>query len=90
MDQIYAFIDNSFLFIQGYKHVQAMTRLPSNKKPYVDYRGLKAFLEKQGEVKRIVLVGSELAGGIVSQCQRLAITTFTLPRYPYFKTGKPG
>ena len=89
MDQIYAFIDNSFLFIQGYKHVQAVTKLPTNKKPCVDYKGLKAFLAKQGEVKRIVLVGAELAGSIVAQCQKLGITPFTLPTYPNFKTGKP-
>jgi|GEM_PF-4470251 len=89
MDQVYAFIDNSFLFIQGYRHVQTITRLPGNRKLYVDYKGLKAFLGKQGEVKRIVLVGSDLAGSIITGCQRLGITTFTLPKYPNFKSGRP-
>jgi hypothetical protein len=89
MDQIYAFVDNSFLFIQGYKHVRSVASVPINKTPYVDYKGLKVFLAKQGEVKRVVLVGSDLAGSIMSQCQKLGITPFTLPKYPDFKTGKP-
>ena len=34
MDQIYAFIDNSFLFIEGYKHVKASASIPTNKSPF--------------------------------------------------------
>ena len=47
-------------------------------------------MEKQGEVKRIVIAGSELACSIVTQCQKIGITPFTLPKYPDFKTGKLG
>jgi hypothetical protein len=87
-DQLYVFIDNSFLFIEGYKYVTAIAKLPPTKKPYIDYFGLKRFVEKHGEVKRMVLVGSELAGSLITNCQRAGFEVFTLPKYPDLKTGK--
>jgi len=86
-DQIYVFIDNSFLFIQGYKHVQSVAGLPATKHPYVDYPGLRAYLAKQGDLKRTVIVGSDLPGSMISKCQSLGFEVFTLPKYPNFKTG---
>jgi len=61
-NELYVFIDNSFLFIQGYKHVRSVTSLPPSKKPQIDYRNFKEFIESFGEIKRLVLVGSNLAG----------------------------
>jgi hypothetical protein len=88
MDDVYAFIDNSFLFIEGYKHVRAVTKLPPNKKPYIDYRALRTFIQKEGNLKRVVLVGSNLAGNLISGCQLAGFEVFTFPRYPDIRTGK--
>jgi len=87
-DQLYVFVDNSFLFIQGYKHVRAVASLPPSKKPYIDYAALKRLLEEQGEVRRMVLVGSQLAGSIIRQGQQAGFEVSTLPRHPDIKTGK--
>ena len=86
--EIYAFIDNSFLFIQGYKYVQKITKLPKNKKPQFNYLKFKSFLSKKGDIKRIVLVGSQLSGKLITTCQRNGFEVFTLPRYPDIRTGK--
>lgn len=86
-DQIYVFIDNSFLFIQGYKHVQSLTKLPASKTPYIDYPALRSYLSKQGDLKRTVIVGSDLPGSMIARCQSLGFEVFTLPKYPNFKTG---
>lgn len=85
---LYVFIDNSFLFIQGYKYVQSKIKLPSNKKVQFNYAKFKSFLSDKGNIKRIVLVGSELPGNMISSCQRNGFEVFTLPRYPDMKTGK--
>ena len=87
-NQLYVFIDNSFLFIQGYKHAYTRANIPANKKPYIDYGALKRFISESGDVKRVVLVGSELAGTLITTCQRAGFEVSTLPRYPDFKTGK--
>jgi uncharacterized LabA/DUF88 family protein len=87
-DQLYVFVDNSFLFIQGYKHVHGVAKLPPNKNAYIDYGALKRFLEEQGEVKRMVLVGSQLAGSIIQNAQRAGFEVSTLPRHPDIGTGK--
>lgn len=86
-DQLYVFLDNSFLFIEGYKHVHSVARLPLTKKPVFDYISFRRFVEKQGEIKRLVLVGSDLAGNLISSCQRAGFEVFTLPKHPDFKTG---
>ena len=86
-DQLYVFIDNSFLFIEGYKYAKSVARLPGTKKPQIDYFKLKRFIESHGEVKRIVLVGSELAGSLITNCQRAGFEVFTLPKYPDIKNG---
>lgn len=86
-DQLYVFIDNSFLFIEGYKHVTKVSGNPPTKKPQIDYLKLKKFFESFGEVRRIVLVGSELAGSLITNCQRAGIEVFTLPKYPDIKSG---
>jgi len=87
LDQLYVFIDNSFLFLQGYKHVQAVAKLPLGKHPYVDYLALRHFLQKQGELKRAVIVGSDLPGSMISKCQAAGFEVSTFPKYPDFKTG---
>ena len=87
MDQLYVFIDNSFLFIQGYKHVKVVARIPSTKKPQVNYSGLRNFVKQHGKIKRIVLVGSDLSGSLISTCQREGFEVVTLPKYPDIKTG---
>jgi uncharacterized LabA/DUF88 family protein len=87
-DQLHVFIDNSFLFIEGYKHVKKVAKLPHDKKPYIDYFALKQFMETHGEVKRMVLVGSELAGSLITNCHRAGFEVFTLPEYPDIKTGQ--
>ena len=86
-DQLYVFIDNSFLFIEGYKHVRKVANLGQAKKPQIDYVKFKRFIETFGEVKRVVLVGSELAGSLITNCQRAGFEVFTLPKYPDIKTG---
>lgn len=88
--ELYVFIDNSFLFIQGYKHVKNVTGLPNNKKPKLNYKKLRDFIQEYGEgvIKRIVLVGSNLSGNLISHCQLNGIETFTLPKYPDKKTGR--
>lgn len=86
--ELYVFIDNSFLFIQGYKHVLDSITLPPNKKPQLNYVKFKKFLSTLGDIKRIVLVGSELPGNLMSRCQRNGFEVFTLPRFPNMCTGK--
>jgi hypothetical protein len=88
-DQLYVFIDNSFLFLQGYKHVQQVAKLGGVKHTYVDYLALRNFLLKQGELKRSVIIGSDLPGGMISKCQAAGFEVFTFPKYPEFKSGKP-
>ena len=65
--QVYVFIDNSFLYAQGYKHARAIAKLPAHKAPYIDYLALRGFLQKQGELKRAVIVGSDLPGSMISR-----------------------
>jgi len=88
--ELYVFIDNSFLFIQGYKHVKKVTNLPNNKKPVLNYKKLRNFIEEYGEgiIKRIVLVGSNLSGNLYSTCQLNGIEPFSLPKYPDIKSGR--
>ncbi len=87
---IYAFIDNSFLFIQGYKHVKNSIggAIPDNKTLRVDYFQLKNLISEAGNIRRLVLVGSNLSGTLISSCQKFGYDVFTLPRYPDIKTGK--
>lgn len=85
--ELYVFIDNSFLFIQGYKHVTNVAKLPATKKPQFDYAGFRHFIEKHGLVKRLVLVGSDLPGNLISTCQRFGFEVETLPKYPDLKSG---
>lgn len=87
-NELYVFIDNSFLFIEGYKHVNNVVKIPPTKKPQLDYPALRRFIEKHGLVKRLVLVGSNLAGSLISTCQRFGFEVVTLPKYPDLKTGK--
>jgi hypothetical protein len=86
-DQIYVFIDNSFLFAEGYKHANKVARPPATKHPYIDYPGLKRFLQKQGDLKRDVVVGSNLPGSMMAKCQSLGFLVLSFPKYPDFKTG---
>jgi len=86
-DQTYVFLDNSFLFLQGYKHVQAIAKLPPTKHPYVDYLALRHFLQQQGELKRAVIVGSDLPGTMISKCQAAGFEVYTFPKYPDAKDG---
>jgi hypothetical protein len=86
-DQLYVFIDNSFLYVQGYKHVESVAKLPLTKHVYVDYVGLRKCFERFGDLRRTVIVGSNLPGSMISTCQSLGIEVFTLPKYPDFKTG---
>lgn len=86
--EVYVFIDNSFLFIEGYKHVRRVTHIPPEKTPYVDYFSLKHFLNESGEVRRAVICGSELPGSMISKCQSAGFEVFTFPRYPDIKTGQ--
>lgn len=87
-DQVYVFIDNSFLFIEGYKHVRKVTRLPSSKTPYVDYFSLRRYLNQSGDVRRAVICGSELPGSMISKCQSAGFEVYTFPRYPEIKSGE--
>jgi hypothetical protein len=88
-DSTYVFLDNSFLFIQGYSHVKSRVSLPPGKKLFIDYFALRHFLAEHGEVKRVVLVGSDLAGSLISTCQMAGFEVHTFPKYPNYKTGKP-
>jgi len=85
--QVYVFIDNSFLYAQGYKHARAIAKLPAHKAPYIDYLALRGFLQKQGELKRAVIVGSDLPGSMISKCQSAGFEVSTFPKFPDFKTG---
>lgn len=85
---VYVFIDNSFLFIQGYKFVESAIKLPTNKKPQFNYVKFRDFLSSKGTIKRIVLVGSQLPGNLISICQRHGFEVFTLTRHPDMRTGK--
>lgn len=87
-DQIYVFIDNSFLFIEGYKHVRAVTNVPPGKTPYVDYLSLRRYLNNFGDLRRAVIVGSELPGSLISKCQSSGFDVYTFPRFPDIKTGQ--
>jgi hypothetical protein len=87
-DQIYVFVDNSFLYTEGYKHVNRVAKLPGSKHPYVDYPALKRFLQKHGDLKRAVIVGSNLPGSMMTKCQSAGFMVLTFPKYPDFKTGK--
>lgn len=85
--ELYVFVDNSFLYIQGYKHVATVTKLPPTKKLQLNYPKFRKFVEKSGNVKRLVLVGSDLSGALISVCQRWGFEVVTLPKYPDLKTG---
>ena len=87
-EELYVFIDNSFLYIEGYKHVKKVANTDGGRKPQIDYIKLKKFIERFGHVKRIVLVGSNLAGNLITNCQRAGFDVHTLPRYPNLKTGR--
>ena len=87
-NEVYAFIDNSFLFIEGYKHVRKIAKLRPPKTPYVDYFALRKFMKKQGDLRRAVICGSELPGSMISKCQSAGFEVFTFPRYPDIKSGK--
>lgn len=87
-DQLYIFIDNSFLFIEGYKHVRRATNIPTTKTPFVDYFSLRSYLNRVGEVRRVVICGSELPGSMISKCQSAGFEVFTFPRYPDIKSGE--
>jgi hypothetical protein len=86
-DEIYVFLDNSFLFIEGYKYVRNVTNIPASKTPYVDYFALRRFLQKFGDLRRAVICGAELPGSMISKCQSAGFEVFTFPRYPDIKTG---
>lgn len=86
--ELYVFIDNSFFFIQGYKHVTSTAKLPATKKPQLNYAKFKAYVSQFGQIRRIVLVGSELAGSLIANCQRAGFEVSTMPRYPNISTGK--
>lgn len=88
MDHLYVFINDSFLFIEGYRHVKNALGLPSAKKPYTDYVALRRFIERSGELKRLVLVGADLPGTLISRCQMAGFEVQTFPKYPDFKTGR--
>jgi hypothetical protein len=87
-DQVYFFIDNSFLFIEGYKHVRRATSIPSSKTPYIDYFSLRRYLNRSGDVRRAVICGSELPGSMISKCQSAGFEVFTFPPYPDIKSGE--
>ena len=36
-EELYVFVDNSFLYIEGYKHVNKVANTSGNKKPQIDY-----------------------------------------------------
>jgi uncharacterized LabA/DUF88 family protein len=85
--ELYVFIDNSFLFAQGYKHVTNLAKLTPNNKLSIDYTGLRTFLSKHGDVKRAVIVGSNLAGNLITKCQLAGFNVYTFPKYPDLKSG---
>lgn len=87
-EELYVFIDNSFLYIEGYKFVNQVAKSQGNRKPQIDYSKFVKFMEKFGTPRRIVLVGSELAGSLITNCQRSGIEVHTLPKYPDLKNGK--
>jgi uncharacterized LabA/DUF88 family protein len=88
MGDLYVFIDNSFLFVQGYKHAQNNVQLSSNKKPQLNYVKFRQYVGSFGNIRRMVLVGSELAGSLISTCQRNGFEIFTLPRFKVYGTAR--
>lgn len=89
MSELYVFIDNSFLFIQGYKHASSSVKgMDESRRPKINYKKFKSYISKNGDsIKRIVLVGSNLSGNIVTDCQKFGFEVFTSPRYPNMKKG---
>lgn len=87
-NELYVFIDNSFLYIEGYKYIKKeILKGNTQKKPQIDYQKLKKYIGEHGAIKRIVLVGSELAGNLITTCQTNGIEVFTLPKHPDIKSG---
>ena len=86
--ELYVFIDNSFMYIQGYKYVERAKKLPPNRKPQFNYLKFQKWLSPQGNIKRIVLVGSQLSGNMIANCQQNGFEVITLPRFPNTRTGK--
>lgn len=86
--QNYVFLDNSFLFIEGYKYARNAIRIPRNKHPYVDYFALRRYLSQFGELCRVVICGAELPGTMITKCQTAGFDVFTFPRYPDIKSGR--
>ena len=88
MNQLYVFIDSSFLFTEGCKRARKALGLPPTRKPLVDYVALRRFLERSGELKKLVFTGSDLPGTLISQCQMAGFDVQTSFKYPDRKTGK--
>ena len=86
-EELYVFIDNSFLYIEGYRFVNQVAKTHGKRKPQVDYSKFVKFIEKFGDPRRIVLVGSELAGNLITNCQRAGIEVHTLPQISRFQNG---
>ena len=83
------FIDNSFFFVEGYKHAESISNLPNNKKPTINYNKVRLFFdEKYPDIKRRVIVGSNLAGNLISTLQGNSFEVFTLPKYFDRTSGK--
>ena len=78
---LYVFVDNSFMYIQGYSLVKRDITLPSNRKPQFNYFKFQKWLSLQGNIKRIVLVGSNLSGNLIANCQQRGFEVITLPRF---------
>lgn len=87
-DNLYIFIDNSFLFIQGYKFVKSEIGKNNQKQPVLNYKKLKDCFCKYGNVKQIVLVGSNLSGTIINNCQILNFDVYTYSKSTYKIDGK--
>jgi len=84
------FIDNSFFFVEGYKHALKECGQPKNCKPQLNYPKAKDYFDKKcnGDIRRRVIVGSALSGNIITSLQRNSFEVFTLPKYPDLRTGK--
>jgi len=78
------FIDNSFLYIEGYKYARKRCA-PQSIIPSINYKKLRDFFdEKDDKIVHRTLVGSELAGTLITSAQRNGFYPFTLPKYKDF------
>lgn len=83
------FIDNSFFFVEGYKHVKSTFNIPDNKKTTMNYNKVRQFFdEKYDDIKRRVIAGSNLPGNLIATLQRNSFEVFTQPKFFDRASGK--